>query len=47
MRLTNILQKAGKGNIVVMNDESAISDSNKFVQLNIIPDKYLNYIINV
>ena len=25
----------------------SISDSNKFVQLNIRPDKYFNYIINV
>ena len=25
----------------------AISDSNKFVQLNITPDKYLNYNINI
>ena len=47
MRLKSIIQKAGWVYIVVITDESAISDSNKFVQLNIIPDKYLNYIINV
>ena len=27
--------------------KSVISDSNKFVQLNITPEKYLNYFINV
>ena len=50
-----IIQKADKGNTVVITDKEkyiegvkhAISDSNKFVQLNITPDKYLNYIINV
>ena len=50
-----IIQKADKGNTVVITDKDkyiegvkrAISDSNKFVQLNITPDKYLNYIINV
>ena len=49
-----IIQKADKGNTVVITDKDkyiegvkcAISDSNKFVQLNITPDKYLNYIIN-
>ena len=50
-----IIQKADKGNTVVITDKGkyiegvkwTISDSNKFVQLNITPDKYLNYIINV
>ena len=50
-----LIQKADKGNTVVITDKDkyiqgvkrAISDSNKFVQLNITPDKYLNYIINV
>ena len=50
-----IIQKADKGNTVVITDKEKyiegvkqdISDSNKFVQLNITPDKYLNYIINV
>ena len=50
-----IIQKADKGNIVVITDKEkytegvkhAISDSNKFVQLIITPDKYLSYIINV
>ena len=50
-----IIQKTDKGNTVVITDKEkyiegvkrAISDSNKFVQLNITPDKYLNYIINV
>ena len=52
---SKIIQKADKGNTVVITDKDkyiegvkrAISDSNKFVQLNITPDKYLNYIINV
>ena len=50
-----IIQKANKDNTVVITNKDkyiegvkrAISDSNKFVQLNITPDKYLNYIINV
>ena len=50
-----IIQKDGKGNAVVITDKEkyiegvkrAISDSNKFVQLKITPDKYLNYMINV
>ena len=51
-----IIQKADNtGNTVVITDKEnyiegvkrIISDSNKFVQLNITPDKYLNYIINV
>ena len=50
-----VILKADKGNTVVITDKDkyiegvkcAISDSNKFVQLNITPDKYLNYIINV
>ena len=56
MRNRNIVNgKVVRGNTVVITDkekytegaESTISDSNKFVQLNITPDKYLNYIINV
>ena len=56
MRNKNIIiQKADKGNTVVITDKEkyiegvkcAISDFNKFVQLNITPDKYLNFIINV
>ena len=50
-----IIQKADEGNTVVITDKEkyiegvkrGISDSNKFAQLNITPDKYLNYIINV
>ena len=50
-----IIQKFDKGNTVAITDKEkyieglkrAISDSNKFVQLNSTPDKYLNYIINV
>ena len=50
-----LIQKADKSNAFVINDKEryiegvkhAISDSNKFVQLNITPDKYLNYILNV
>ena len=49
-----IIQKADRSNTVVITDEEkyiegvkrAISVSNKFVKLNISPDKYLNYIIN-
>ena len=49
-----IIQKADKGNTVVITDKDkyiegvkrAISDSNKFAQLNITTEKYLNYIIN-
>ena len=55
MRNKNIIQKTDKGHTVVMTDKEqyievvkrVISDSNKFVQLNITPDKYLDYIINV
>ena len=56
MRNKNIvIQKVDKGNVVGITDpekyiegeKSAIADSNKFVQLNITPDKYFNYIINV
>ena len=56
MRNKNIIiLKADKGNTVVITDKNkyiegvkcAISDSNKCVQLNITPGKYLNYIINV
>ena len=56
MRNKNIIiQKADKGNTVVITDKEkyiegvkcAISDFNKFVQLNITPDKYLNFSINV
>ena len=50
-----VIQKDDKSNTVVITDKDkyiegvkrSISDSNKFVQLNITPDKYLNYIINV
>ena len=50
----NIIPEVDEGNIIVITDQkkyyegvkSAISDSNKFVQLNIAPDKYLNYITN-
>ena len=49
------IQKADEGNTVVITDKDkyiegvkrSISDSNKLVQLNITPDKYLNYIINL
>ena len=56
MRNKNIIiQKADKGNTVGITDKEkyiedvkrAISDSNKFVQLNITPGKYLHCIINV
>ena len=56
MKIKDILiQEADKGNTAVITDKGkyiegvkhTISDSNKFVQLNITPDKYLNYIINV
>ena len=50
-----ITHKPGKGNTVVITDQGkyiegvkrAISDSNRFFQLNITPGKYLNYIINI
>ena len=50
-----MIQKADKGSTVVITDKGkyiegvkcAILDSNKFVQLNITPDKYFNYILNV
>ena len=56
MRNKNIIiQKADKGNTVVVTDKEkhiegvklAISDSNKFVQLNTTPGKYFSYFINV
>ena len=56
MRNKDIINlKADKGNTVVITDKDkyiegvkcAISDSNKCVQLNITPDKYLNYIISI
>ena len=56
MRNKNIIiQKADKGNTVGITDKEkyiedvkrAISDSNKFVQLNITPGKYLHCIVNV
>ena len=50
-----IIQKADEGNTVVITDQEkyiegvkcVISDLNKFIQLNITPHKYLNYIGNV
>ena len=50
-----IIQKANKSNTVVITDQDkynegikcAISDSNKFFQLNTTLHKYLKYIINV
>ena len=55
MRNKNITQKADKGNTIVITDKEkyiegvkhAISEPNKFVQLDTAFDKYLNYIINV
>ena len=56
MRNQNIvIQKADRGNTVVIADKEryiegikrAISNSNKFVQLDITPEKYLSYIISV
>ena len=55
MRNKNIIQKPDKGNTVGITDKEkyievvkrAISDSNKFVQLNITRGKYLPCIINV
>ena len=41
------LQKYNPVTLYKSQGESAISDSNKFVQLNITPAKYLNYIINI
>ena len=54
-RNKNITQKADKGNTIVITDKEkyiegvkrAISESNKFVQLDTAFDKYLKYIINV
>ena len=54
MRNKDIIREADKGNTAVITDKTkyieglkrTISDSNKFVQLNITPAKYLNYIIN-
>ena len=50
-----IIQKADKGNTVVITDrekylqgvKNVISDTSKFIQLSIPPDKYINYIVNV
>ena len=55
MRNKNIvIQKADKGNtIVIINKEkyiqgvNVISDSSKFIPLNIPPENYINYIVNV
>ena len=56
MRNKNIIiQKADKGNTVVVTDKEkhiegvklAISDSNKFVQINTTPGKYFSYFVNV
>ena len=55
IRNKDIIQKADKGNTVVITNKEtyteglkrAISDSNKLVRLNITPEKYLDYIINV
>ena len=52
LKLSWEIQKADKGNIVVINDKekytegvkSDISDASKLVQLNIKPEKYLSYI---
>ena len=55
MRDKNLIQKANKINTAVITDKekytegvkSAILDADKFVQLNIAPDKYRTYILNV
>ena len=55
MRNKNIILKAEKGNAIVITDKEKyiqdvklfILDANRFVQLNISPVKYLNYIINI
>ena len=53
LKLSWEIQKADKGNTVVINDKekyiegvkSDISDASKLIQLNIKPGKYLSYII--
>ena len=53
LKLSWEIQKADKGNTVVINDKEKyiegvkcdISDASKLIQLNIKPDKYLSYII--
>ena len=56
MRNKNIvIQRADKGNTVVIIDKdkyiqgvkNVISDSSKFIPLNIPPEDYINYIVNV
>ena len=56
MRNKNIvIQRAKKGNTVVIIDKdkyiqgvrNAISDSSKFIPINIPPEDYSNYIVNV
>ena len=56
MRNKNIvIQRAEKGNTVVIIDKdkyiqgvrNAISDSSKFIPINIPPEDYSNYIVNV
>ena len=50
-----VIQKADKGNTVVIIDKekyiqgvkNIISDSSKFIPLNILPDDYINYIGSV
>ena len=50
-----VIQNTGKGNTVVIIDKekyiqgvkNVISDSSKFVALNIPPEDYINYIVNV
>ena len=56
MRNKNIvIQKADKGNTVVIIDKekyiqgvkNVISDSSKFIPLNILPENHINYIVNI
>ena len=50
-----IIQKADRGNIIVIIDKekyiqgvkNVISDSPKFIPLNIPPEHYINYIVNI
>ena len=50
-----VIQRADKGNTVVIIDKdkyiqgvkNVISDSSKFIPLNIPPEDYINYIVNV
>ena len=50
-----VIQKADKGNTIVIIDKekyiqgvkNIISDSSKFIPLNILPDDYINYIGSV